>query len=270
MLCVPTSIPEFRYGFIAGRFWQLLAPRGRRPQFQLTLPHPHLPHNIILSHPLNSSQCISHIASSRARETQLSHPSTASTDSNHWSHHKSKAHSLFLLKHHFSTMAKDGTSSNNNKRAREEDNAEVVVVGDDHPPSTLPEIQERIRQLIARIPSKEETARLSVDDIPAMERWCKTVRKITRDYNLSLNFVAIANYQVNLIWNIRTLLLTMISLTPPLTWFHCICYLSLSTSVGTRQVIHNFCTTLTISLMSPLTIKHLFIQITGQATLAKA
>lgn len=95
-------------------------------------------------------------------------------------------------------MAKDGTSSNNNKRAREEDNAEVVVVGDDHPPSTLPEIQERIRQLIARIPSKEETARLSVDDIPAMERWCKTVRKITRDYNLSLNFVAIANYQVNL------------------------------------------------------------------------
>ena len=91
-------------------------------------------------------------------------------------------------------MAKGGTTSNGNKRAREEDNAEVVV-GDDNPPSTLPEIQERIKQLIARIPSKEETARLSVDDIPAMERWCKTVRKITRDYNLSLNFVAIANYQ---------------------------------------------------------------------------
>ena len=115
-------------------------------------------------------------------------------------------------------MAKDGTSSNNNKRAREEDNAEVVVVGDDHPPSTLPEIQERIRQLIARIPSKEETARLSVDDIPAMERWCKTVRKITRDYNLSLNFVAIANYQVNLKHFERLALkLTMIFLTPPLT-----------------------------------------------------
>ncbi len=89
-------------------------------------------------------------------------------------------------------MAKGGSS--NNKRAREEDNAEVVV-GDENPPSTLPEIQERIKQLIARIPSKEETAKLSLDDIPAMERWCKTVRKITRDYNLSLNFVAIANYQ---------------------------------------------------------------------------
>ncbi len=90
------------------------------------------------------------------------------------------------------TMTK-GVSSKN-KRAREEDNAEVVV-GDENPPSTLPEIQERIKQLIARIPSKEETAQLSLDDIPAMERWCKTVRKITRDYNLSLNFVAIANYQ---------------------------------------------------------------------------
>ena len=88
-------------------------------------------------------------------------------------------------------MAKSGS---NNKRAREEDNAEVVV-GDENPPSTLPEIQERIKQLIARIPSKEETAKLSLDDIPAMERWCKTVRRITRDYNLSLNFVAIANYQ---------------------------------------------------------------------------
>ncbi|KAL7458611.1 hypothetical protein ACHAWC_010201, partial [Mediolabrus comicus] len=67
--------------------------------------------------------------------------------------------------------------------------------GDENPPSTLPEIQERIKQLIQRIPSKEETAALTVDDIPAMERWCRTVRKITRDYNLSLNFVAIANYQ---------------------------------------------------------------------------
>ena len=90
-------------------------------------------------------------------------------------------------------MAKDGSS--NNKRAREVDDAEVVVVGDENPPSTLPEIQERIKQLIKRIPSKEETAALTIDDIPAMERWCKTVRKITRDYNLSLNFVAIANYQ---------------------------------------------------------------------------
>jgi hypothetical protein len=90
-------------------------------------------------------------------------------------------------------MAKDESSSN--KRARDVDDAEVVVVGDENPPSTLPEIQERIKQLIKRIPSKEETAALTLDDIPAMERWCKTVRKITRDYNLSLNFVAIANYQ---------------------------------------------------------------------------
>lgn len=89
------------------------------------------------------------------------------------------------------TMSKGGSS---NKRSRENDDAEVAV-GDDNPPSTLSEIQERIKQLIDRIPSKEETARLSVDDIPALERWCKTVRKITRDYNLSLNFVAIANYQ---------------------------------------------------------------------------
>ena len=90
-------------------------------------------------------------------------------------------------------MAKDGTK---NKRAREGDGDDTaVVVGDENPPSTLPEIQERIKQLIQRIPSKEETAALTVDDIPAMERWCRTVRKITRDYNLSLNFVAIANYQ---------------------------------------------------------------------------
>ena len=91
-------------------------------------------------------------------------------------------------------MAKDGS----NKRAREgdgNDTTTAVVVGDENPPSTLPEIQERIKQLIQRIPSKEETAALTVDDIPAMERWCRTVRKITRDYNLSLNFVAIANYQ---------------------------------------------------------------------------
>ena len=139
-------------------------------------------------------------------------------------------------------MAKDGTSSNN-KRAREEDNAEVVVVGDDHPPSTLPEIQERIRQLIARSPSKEETARLSVDNIPAMERWCKTVRKITRDYNLSLNFVAIANYQVNLIkfalyywpWSLWYL--------PPLTWFHYIYYLFIYISgnpTGNSNFLHPF------------------------------
>ena len=86
------------------------------------------------------------------------------------------------------------SGSSNNKRARESDEAEVVV-GDDNPPSTLSEIQDRIKQLIARIPSKEETAQLSVDDIPAVERWCKIVRKIARDYNLSLNFVAIANYQ---------------------------------------------------------------------------
>lgn len=99
-----------------------------------------------------------------------------------------------IIHHYFvnvnsSTMAKDS-----NKRAREVDEAEVVVC-DVNPPSTLSEIQERIKQLIDRIPSKEATAALTLDDIPAMERWCKTVRKITRDYNLSLNFVAIANYQ---------------------------------------------------------------------------
>ena len=82
-----------------------------------------------------------------------------------------------------------------NKRARGDDDAEVVLVDDTNPPLTMPHIQTRIRQLLGRLPTKDETAALTVDDLPALESWCKTVRSILRNYNLTLNFVAIANYQ---------------------------------------------------------------------------
>ena len=89
-------------------------------------------------------------------------------------------------------MSKKGDPSS--KRARETDDIEVVV-DDDNPPLTMPHIQERIRQLMARLPSKDETSALTLADLPAMENWCRTVRSILRNYNLTLNFVAIANYQ---------------------------------------------------------------------------
>lgn len=86
-------------------------------------------------------------------------------------------------------MSKKGDS---NKRARGGDDD---VVDDANPPLTMPHIQSRIRQILARLPSKVETAALTVDDLPAMETWCRTVRSILRNYNLTLNFVAIVNYQ---------------------------------------------------------------------------
>jgi hypothetical protein len=89
------------------------------------------------------------------------------------------------------TMSKKGDPSN--KRAREDDIE--VVVDDNTPPLTMPHIQERIRQLLARLPSKDETSALTISDLPAMENWCRTVRAILRNYNLTLNFVAVANYQ---------------------------------------------------------------------------
>jgi hypothetical protein len=89
-------------------------------------------------------------------------------------------------------MSKKGDPSS--KRAREMDDIEVVV-SDNNPPLTMPHIQERIRQLMARLPSKDETAALTLADLPAMENWCRVVRAILRNYNLTLNFVAIANYQ---------------------------------------------------------------------------
>lgn len=70
-----------------------------------------------------------------------------------------------------------------------------LFVDDANPPLTMPHIQSRIRQILARLPSKDETAALTVDDLPAMETWCRTVRSILRNYNLTLNFVAIVNYQ---------------------------------------------------------------------------
>ena len=70
-----------------------------------------------------------------------------------------------------------------------------VVVGDNDPPLTIPNIQKRIRQLLASLPTKDETAALTDEDIPSLEKWCRTVRAILRNYNLTLNFVAIANYQ---------------------------------------------------------------------------
>lgn len=84
--------------------------------------------------------------------------------------------------------------SNKNKRAREEDAPEVVA-DDASPPLTIPGIKHRIQEILARLPSKEATAALAADDVPALERWCRTVRQLLRHYNLTLNFVAIANYQ---------------------------------------------------------------------------
>ena len=48
---------------------------------------------------------------------------------------------------------------------------------------------------MASLPTKDETAALTDEDIPSLEAWCRTVRAILRNYNLTLNFVAIANYQ---------------------------------------------------------------------------
>ena len=91
-------------------------------------------------------------------------------------------------------MSKKGDPSS--KRARGTDDIEVVVVvDDDNPPLTMTHIQERIRQLMARLPSKDETSALTLSDLPAMDNWCRTVRAVLRNYNLTLNFVAIANYQ---------------------------------------------------------------------------
>jgi len=83
---------------------------------------------------------------------------------------------------------------NKNKRARGDD-AEEVVVDDANPPLTIPDIKTRIKQLLTRLPNEDETATLTVDDVPALEQWSRTVREILRQYNLTLNFVAIANYQ---------------------------------------------------------------------------
>lgn len=82
-----------------------------------------------------------------------------------------------------------------NKRKRDGDDDDEEVVDDSNPPLTMRQVQSRIRQLLSRLPSKEETTALTVEDLPAMERWCRTVRTILRNYNLGLNFVAIATYQ---------------------------------------------------------------------------
>jgi len=88
------------------------------------------------------------------------------------------------------------TREDSKKRARDNGGSnEVVLVDDNNPPLTMSHIQDRIRQLLDRLPSKDETAALTINDIPAMESWCRTVRAILRNYNLTLNFVAIANYQ---------------------------------------------------------------------------
>ncbi|KAL3761306.1 hypothetical protein ACHAWU_010219 [Discostella pseudostelligera] len=88
------------------------------------------------------------------------------------------------------------TREDSKKRARDNGGSdEVVLVDDNNPPLTMSHIQDRIRQLLERLPSKDETAALTINDIPAMESWCRTVRAILRNYNLTLNFVAIANYQ---------------------------------------------------------------------------
>ncbi|KAL7543252.1 hypothetical protein ACHAXR_012551 [Thalassiosira sp. AJA248-18] len=85
--------------------------------------------------------------------------------------------------------------ADSNKRKRDGDDADEEVVDDSNPPLTMRQVQTRIRQLLSRLPSKEETTALTVEDLPAMERWCRTVRTILRNYNLGLNFVAIATYQ---------------------------------------------------------------------------
>ncbi|KAL7546915.1 hypothetical protein ACHAWF_010241 [Thalassiosira exigua] len=81
-----------------------------------------------------------------------------------------------------------------NKRARDDNDVDVVV-DDSNPPSTLPQIKSRIKQLLERIPSKDTTEALTMDDLPALDNWCRTVRTVLRNYTLCLNFVPIANYQ---------------------------------------------------------------------------
>eukprot|EP01082_Thalassiosira_pseudonana_P004196 g3768.t1 g3768 contig13:117173-118091(+) len=99
------------------------------------------------------------------------------------------------------------------KRTRDAED-EGTTIDDEHPPLTLPHIKIRIQQLIGRLPSKEETAALksaSADGHTGggesggsaseaaggekLDNWCRIVRGILRDYNLVLNFVAIATYQ---------------------------------------------------------------------------
>jgi hypothetical protein len=55
------------------------------------------------------------------------------------------------------------------RREREDDGIDVpVVIDDNNPPLKLLHIQQRIRQLLASLPLKEDTASLTVTDIPAL------------------------------------------------------------------------------------------------------
>ena len=68
-------------------------------------------------------------------------------------------------------------------------------VSDTSPPSSLPSIQSRIRQLLTRLPTKEETAALDASKVSELEDWCRRVRGILRQYNLVLNFLSVVTYQ---------------------------------------------------------------------------
>jgi hypothetical protein len=68
-------------------------------------------------------------------------------------------------------------------------------VSDTSPPLTLPSIQARIRQLLSRLPTKDETESLDANRVPELEAWCRRVRGVLRQYNLVLNFLSVATYQ---------------------------------------------------------------------------
>jgi len=60
---------------------------------------------------------------------------------------------------------------------------------------TLPAIQDRIMELVDRVPSQQDTAALVPSNTETLEAWCRTVRKLIREFNLVLNFCHPATYQ---------------------------------------------------------------------------
>lgn len=63
------------------------------------------------------------------------------------------------------------------------------------PPLSLPLIRARVDELHGLLPSVAATQALTMDDLTAMDEWCKTVRYIIRNFNLVLNFITGATYQ---------------------------------------------------------------------------
>lgn len=62
-------------------------------------------------------------------------------------------------------------------------------------PLTLPVVQDRILDLIDRVPSQNDTAALTPSNTETLETWCRTVRSLIREFSLVLNFCHPATYQ---------------------------------------------------------------------------